>query len=383
MASVLALMIPFEAGRNIDMQGGLLIIAGVFAWTAIALRHKLFIEMQERRTLLLLGIMMFSVLLSTLVNPHLGYDLFGAPLMRLGSLGLFACIGIGMLAQTVPSKKLITYLYVLICIICLLSIPYNVFQFDSTDRIGGVFAQADVLAVVSACGFLLGLRIYKMLPSKRVYVLLCQLSLLIVLVMTQTRVPLILVFFLSIGWLLIQQKTLLQTKTLIVLAATMFILILGALLLPPRITDVKFAKESADYRFSLQEAGLQQTLHKPLLGYGLGNIADPLSCDFLTAENLQSTCQKNFYFNSSHNIFLDRVLGVGWIGGLAYAALVVLAIWKGLIGNNETRILAFCVLLIAVYYLTNVTSLVLEMLLWILMFQVIRKPSITSSRVSA
>ena len=96
LALVLPFLVFFDAPRNIDMQGYLVVVVGVAAWLAIALqagRCRL-----ERPTNILLAIFGLSLLLSTFFRPHLGYNLLGAPFARLGLLQLLSCIGFGIMA---------------------------------------------------------------------------------------------------------------------------------------------------------------------------------------------------------------------------------------------------------------------------------------------
>jgi hypothetical protein len=100
-----------------------------------------------------------------------------------------------------------------------------------------------------------------------------------------------------------------------------------------------------------------------------GNLADALNCSRLAGKQLKATCKQGYFFNSSHNIYIDRALGIGWLGALAYIAIIVLAIRKGLRVKPESKIFAYGALLIGLYYLTNVTSLTLELLFWILLMR--------------
>jgi O-antigen ligase len=104
-----------------------------------------------------------------------------------------------------------------------------------------------------------------------------------------------------------------------------------------------------------------------LLATGAANIPVALDCHTLQAADLQKTCRQGFSFNSSHNIFLDRVIEMGWIGGGAYIALVGTCLYRGLRSNREAKVLSLAALLIAFYYLTNITSVTLELLFWILL----------------
>lgn len=372
LAAILVFVVPYEAARNIDAQGILLIIAGLFAWLAILLKRDLFLKILDKKSLILLGLIILSALLSMAVNPHLGYDLLGAPLVRLGSLGLISCIGIGLLATQIKTKQLIPYLYAITCTVGVIAIPYNLYSFASIDRVGGVFAQADILAVFLASGLLLGLYLSIKYSKKRILLVFSQLGLLGMLILTQTRAAVFLAVVLAAAYMLIEIGPKVSKNTLIVLVLIASLVVVGAKVLPSRLTDAGFAKSSATYRLELQKAALRQTTMKPFFGYGLGNISDSLDCKYLRVTALKETCDKHYFFNSSHNIYLDRILSLGWIGGLAYLVFVVMAIYRGLRAVPEIRIMAFCALLISLYYMTNVLSLTLELLLWVLLLQCLR-----------
>ncbi len=369
----LPLLVPFGANRNIDMQGYILIIAGGCAWASLLVGKKsLPVELLPRILLAIIGV---GCILSLVANSHKYYDIVGSPYIRLGSAGLLACMGCGLLVRSVKPQVLIKYLYVGISALAVICLPYSWLKFDSLSRFGGVFAQADIMAVFLGCGLLLGLWLLQQKPAQRRYILVSQLLMSVLLLLSETRVVILLVAVLTIVW--IAQNTSVGVLKVYGLGAVGLILLFAAMhiLLADRLTSTSYASESIQYRINLQAGGLKATADKPITGYGLGNLADALDCHKLQAADLQKTCRDHYFFNSSHNIFIDRVLGLGWIGGLAYLVFVVLAIWQGLRASLEVRILAYCALLIAIYYLTNVTSIVLELLFWMLLFQCSSSPS--------
>ena len=114
----LPFLVPFADARNIDMQGLILLLAGLASWLAVFLNHWSPIRtMGKVEKLLLAGFIVFC-LLSLVANPHPGYDFFGAPYIRLGTGGILACIGCGFALQKISSKRLVIYLYRFICLRC-------------------------------------------------------------------------------------------------------------------------------------------------------------------------------------------------------------------------------------------------------------------------
>ena len=370
LAGCLPFLVPLDPVRNIDLQGLLLLVSGSFAWCAVLLHYRKTLRLTNRLSQVLLAIFAVACLVSFLANPHYGYDFFGAPYIRLGSAGLLACIGIGLLTKTVPLKQLLVYLYGIILGLAAISVPYNLGRLHSLSRIGGVFAQADIMACFVGCGLLIGLGLLLRYKRQRPYILAGQLFLGILLLLTQTRAVLLLVIGLYILWEL-QTWGKAGMKRIVICLFTS-VLLLGILhyIAPGRLTSASYADQSVRYRLSLQNYALKASRQKPLWGYGPGNLADALRCPSLPAGPLQTTCHQGYFFNSSHDIFIDRVLAIGWIGGVSYLTIVLLALYTGLRSHKpEIRIMGYAALLITCYYLTNVTSLTLELLLWVLLVQ--------------
>ncbi len=360
-------MTPFGAVKNINLQGFLLIIAGFFAWVTLTFKFKI---LRSLPTTGLIFLILFGLtsLLSAVLNPHLGYDLFGAPYIRLGALGLLACAGCGLLiAWKTPLKQLQIILYAAILALALLSIPYSLLRFHSLLRDPGLFAQADIMACFLGVGIILGLGLLKAYPSWRFKLLAGQFVLLALLWLTETRAALFLVIIIGLVWQFVAYpKQRVRRMAMSVVAVAILLAVLVPLT-PDRVSNVSYASTSITYRLSLQKDALRSSFQKPLLGYGPGNLVDALTCSKLDQAALQKTCAQGYFFNSSHNVFLDRVLAIGWLGGLAYLGFAVFGLWRSLRADSEVRVLGFAALFIAFYYLTNVTSVTLEVLFWILL----------------
>jgi O-antigen ligase len=369
LAGCLPFLVPFDPARNIDLQGLLLIISGGFAWFALLLGRRQTLKPLGRLDSALLGIFAACCLISLAVNPHLGYDFLGAPYIRLGAAGLLACIGIGLLLTTVPRQRLLTWLYAMVLGLSVVSVPYSWWHFHSLLRIGGVFSQADIFACFIGFGLLLGLEMLVLYPRRRHILMSIQVFWIGLLLLAQTRAVLILVIAICLLWELRKRRG--DKFKLAVLYGAAALLLVGGLhyFTPNRLTNTAYASESIHYRLALQGYALKASEQKPLAGYGPGNLADALACAKLPAGQLQTTCRQGYFFNSSHNIFIDRVLAIGWLGGLAFLAIVMLAIYRGLRGKQELWVLGYAVALIGFYYLTNVTSVTLELLLWVLLMR--------------
>jgi O-antigen ligase len=371
LASCLPFVAFLDAGRNIDMQGLLLILAGAFAWAGIILGKYWPLD---RKITFLIAAFVLAGILSLAINPNKVYGLIGAPFLRLGWAGLVSCIGIALLIARLHLKKLSVHIYTGILLLSLISVLSE--PLASGDlRFGGLFDQASVLACTLGCAILLGWEIMRLYDRYKNYILGSQAFLLVLLVWTGTRAVLGVVLALSFVWM---YQNLPRKRFAMYLLLTAGLLLGFAALAPGRLTDRAYAKESLDYRLSLQNQAFEISLQKPLLGFGPGNLADALECRDLAEPELLKTCEKGYFFNSSHNIFLDRVLMVGWPGGLAYLSLIILAVYKTL-RSRELKIAGLIIILISLYYLTNVTHIVIELLLWVFLMQAL---AYKSSRAS-
>jgi O-antigen ligase len=362
----------FEARRNIDAQGLVLILIGLLAWTAIARKPAKTFKLFDKTVLLLIAVFMLAAVLSLVVNPNKSYGFYGAPYIRLGAAGLIACIGVGLVLTTVNIKRLITGLYVFIFTAGLVSVPYSLIKFHSLERLPGIFAQADIMAAVVSSGFILGLYLLKNYPHYKWPLLASQTLLFSLLLLTETRAVLVITVALTLIWQIGNYKQSLN-KYRAVYLLVIVLTVTASLFYHGRVTDPAYASASVQYRLELQEHALQASTEHPWLGYGPGNLADALDCRKISAPDLKRSCRQGYFFNSSHNIFIDRLLMLGWVGGLAYFGLAVLALWQGLKAKPEVQILAYAGLLIFGYYFTNVTGVVLELLFWIILLRCLAK----------
>ncbi len=382
LAVVFALSLPFLVpyggpGRNTDMQGLVLLLAGACGWAVIALERFAALRALDKPVRVLLFVFALSCL-GSLLSPHFAYNVLGAPHVRLGIAGLFACIGCGLALRSVELKRFMTWLYGTLCVLAGVALPYAWIRFHDLARLGGTFAQADIFAVMLGCGLMLGIWMLREYPGKRPYLLAGQILLAVLLVASGTRAVIILMLLL----LPLCAKVRWRSWGWVIYGSLCVALLLAAqAAAPSRVTDVRYANESLRYRLDLQGASLQASWKRPVAGYGIGNLADALDCSRLQKPRLKATCRKHYFFNSSHNIFLDRTLALGWIGGLSYFALFAYAIWRGLRAKDRSKhVLAFCLLLIGLYYWTNVTSVSLELLAWVLLLRIADSSRASASR---
>ena len=370
LTCLLPFLVPFSLGQNIDLQSIILILIGAVAWYNIWLGRKA----KSRLPLAVVTCVVIYVgccALNLLTHPSFD-TFFGTTMFRLGIPGLVACIGCGLALQGIQAKRLLVWLYATCVLLAATTIPYTLWTAGHISRPGGVFHQADFLGVWMGCGLILGCGLWQAYPAVRRWLIPPQILLVSIMALSQTRAVLVLLPI--VGLVMIAQiQTSWQRRIALagsmILVITLAVLSLAQLFPNNRVTDTAYSSESIQYRLSLQSFGAKASLHRPVLGFGAGNVSTALACLTLHNAALQKTCHEGHYFDSSHNIFLDRFIALGWVGGAAFLLFVALSLLKGLRRLDMERYFVYCALLLSLYYCTNVTSVSIELLLWVCLWR--------------
>lgn len=368
LVTLLPFLVPFDAYRNVDMQGVIVLIAG-FAGMAALLTGGVRVDL-NKYSRSLIGLYCIAAVAGLAFGPHNGYSILGSPYSRMGSLGLISAVMCGIVLQQIRAAELARYMYGCISILAIVSMPYTLVRAGSLHRFSGLIAQADIFGALLGCGLLIGLYLWDK-SWHRNFVISMQAYLFILLILTGTRATLVLALLLGMAWIIHASTN--RVRMLFFCSGCIVLLTLGLhFIVPNRLTDASYASQSIGYRLALQKAGIQASAQKPVFGYGAGNLADALACSKLQASSLVKTCHDRYFFNSSHNIFIDRFLGIGVVGGLSFVLTVVLAVVTAIYVKRDVRIYAYVLLFVSLYYLTNVTNVVLEVLLWTGVLQCLR-----------
>lgn len=365
---------PFsDTGKNLSLQGIILIAMGALALLGIALDRAVFTKIPAGFKVLI-AIYLASLAVTSVFVPS-SLTLLGPRWLRLGTLGLASCVMISLVMRRVRPKLLLSTLYASSVLLAVTSLMLGWLRYGYIVRLIGPFYQADALGAYLAAGFLIGLTLMAANKS-RLWPLLCTQTLLaIALLLTETRAVIYLLIIFSTLLVIKLKPGKSVARSLGAVAALIIgLLILGAGLnsqLTNRLSNASYAEQSITYRLDLQLATLKIIPSLPLYGAGPGNIPQILTCHKLTAPPLRQTCSQHYRFGSSHNVFLDRYLDLGLAGPIFLviviaAAIILLTRIKDL-GQTESTFLAVT-LLIFFYYLSNVTVPSLELLLCISLF---------------
>jgi O-antigen ligase len=305
------------------------------------------------------------------IGTHSKIALLGTNYSDVGVFVLLGCVGIGLVASTLPLKSVIKGVYGAALVLAVTAPLYDYWKYGSfSGRLQGIIGQSNVMAAWLGVGFLLGLYLLAQKRSTKQKVLLAvsQAALLAALFQTETRAALLLTLLLTGVYVIANQK---YWRTIVtgVLPGLALIIILFFVVKVPRLSDARYATSSVTYRIELQTMAVKSLRHTPAWGIGPGNEPHTLSCNAMQSYGqLNKTCQQGYTFTSSHNIFLDRFIQLGWLSGLAYLAIFITGAVIGLRSKQCTKqILGFSLLLIGLYYLTNVTKIELELLVWVLL----------------
>lgn len=363
---LLGFLVPFGVSKNINLQALLVIFMGLFGWTAVWLRRREHSARLGSWVAILLGLYCAGIVVSLLA--HLSWlNAFGTPLVRLGSAALLAIVGSSLALSLIDRAKLRLSLYGSLTGLSLLSIPYTMLHRTHLVRLDGLFHQSDILAVCAATGLLLGIGLWQTRAFNRKLLAIVQASLVVVTLLSKTRAVILLTIVIGLGWAGYYAYRQKRWKPLVL--ATLLVLIIVSLMAAfnfGRVTSASYARESVSYRYALQRQAVKSLPHEPFLGYGAGSVSQALKCGALHNPALLKTCHEGFYFDSSHNIYLDRVLAFGWVSGVAFIVFVFVVFGR-IFRHRDIPPEAYAALLVALYYLTNVTDLEVELLFWVLL----------------
>lgn len=363
----LPLLVPFSTGRNIDLQAGIVWVLGTIAWLSLFLWRT---DTPSLRRWLWwpIGLYALSCLLTLWFHPDVA-NLTGLPHSRLGVLSLLACIGCGLVSRFFSVQRLARGLYASSIAIAITAVPYTLITMGSLARVGGAFHQPDLLAIWLVCGWIIGFGLWPQAKKQRWGMAATQTLLLVVIVLSQSRMALLLLIVISLVIAVRQLRGRLRTMAVLLIIGVTGLVGSSAYLVAPhnRVIDSGYSTRSIQYRLTLQSYGVHAVSYQPIVGYGPANIQTGISCLIIHDPALIRTCQQGYYFESSHNIFLDRFIGLGLLGGSAYIIAIGGLLYIGKRQIGIARYVWYAALAICVYYLTNITSVSIELLLWVLL----------------
>jgi hypothetical protein len=294
--------------------------------------------------------------------------MFGDVYIQVGFISLIAIIGISLNSINQSLDKILSVIFLTCVLLSVFSFFYQTVIYDSitSSRLIGPFFQSDVLAVYLGSGFIAGFNLFKKYKSRNGLLLyiLGELIILTGIMFTQTRLVVMLILILSGIYLLYKYKKSYKFNTLILIS---FILIFIAFCsVGNRSYNPESLLTSIKYRLNLQSAVISHSSSSVFISKGAETLSLDLKCSNLNSfYPLRQTC-KNYIFESSHNIFLDHSILFGYGVGIIMLFLAIYSIYRCLVAKDQQLlILGLIIILISIYYLSNVNSIELELLFWI------------------
>lgn len=331
--------------------------------------------------ILLLGI-------STLFSINPANSLFGGWSYRIGSITIVAFLICGYFVKDVKSSFLSTLSFITATFLAIISIimDFNILSMGS--RLTGPIHQANVLAVILGIGLILGFSFYKT-KSKYItlFTIVGQTILLLGIILTQSRLILGLTIISAlIVSIKVINKDFFSNLTLyfkhkftpIIVIAFIAITGISSYTLSinasfNRIFSFGLLETGVEYRIHLQEQGLKLLTVTPIYGWGTDSIIFVYNKYFELPKDIQSSySEEGQNVDSTHNVFLDKFLELGIIGGSIYILLIATTLYHG--AKNATTIEDKLILVTLVFFtvqsLLNVTMVEQEIINWILIFKV-------------
>jgi O-Antigen ligase len=363
----LAFVVPFDSGRNAELQSRLILFSGLLSAVIVLFNYRNVRSLLPRFTWIALSIILALALVSSTLNIGVWSNLFGLPYVGVGVLSVIASVAVALHISQYSLREITVAIYVTIVALSIVSIPYGLVNQAVAGRLGGVFVQPDIMACFAGCGLIFGAYILTGRSKHEYYLYASQLFLLITLFMTQTRAVIYVIIFLFALYIL-RSSRLYRYVTMALAGFTMIIALQMAT--SSRLIDTQYVRESIEYRLSLQKVGFDAALDRPLIGFGAANVPAILDCNNLQAVSLQKTCSEGYYFNSTHNIFLDRILAWGVIPGVGLILLTIYGVYLSF--TRRSYAFSSALFLVSIYYLTNVHNATLDLLYWVILITCLR-----------
>lgn len=333
-----------------------------------------------------LGIFWYG-LLSTIVLSGTGVLVFFGQLNQwLGAWTLFCCTVIGLSAIDYITPKVLRIYYWVVVGLGVGSLLYDIPRLLSNDRLSGLVLQPDILAILLGTGLIVRLLIP--IKVKHAYIdILSTVLLVMSILLTRTRA----VIYLLPIWLVIvivqHRKQLLASrkKQVLSLMAAFLILITAGAYAAPRVLSLSRAQYGVSYRVDLMKHSSNYLTIMAPWGLGPGGLSGVVADYYPLPPSLEHTVVIDQKIpENSHNIFLDRFLGYGWLTGLAYLVMIVLFAIAALRTRHDeiARVLSVMGVYLLVQQSVTSTNIILEVLTWICLLGVIAKASLGAKKLS-
>ena len=371
-ALALAVFMPFSDHiKDAQLKLIILIVLGAYSWVRI-----LFFKLKKINwgfaSYLITALVVLLIMIGCLSSGS--KNISGIYFSQISVVPLLAIIGIALNSSFLKPQFIAKGVFVSSALVAFLAFPYDMLRYHEMiiGRLNGTLVQSNILAVYISAGLIIGFYwlVTNTYKDKKYILVAMEAYMLFMVVLTQTRFIVILLSLMALTYFALSAKK--DKKIILIAIATLLFMIGSVFVANNRQIGPKAIDNSISYRLHLQSKAFSGDSIKPIQHNGTDRLMNKLDCKNLRQSNdLSKTCDRGFIFTSYHNQFLDRTVQFGWLFGIAYVAIIVTALvaFYRQRSNKLFVALGSACAVILFYYFTNVTSIELELLLWVLMLQ--------------
>jgi len=371
-ALALAVFMPFSDHiKDAQLKLIILIVLGAYSWVRI-----LFFKLKKINwgfaSYLITALVVLLIMIGCLSSGS--KNISGIYFSQISVVPLLAIIGIALNSSFLKPQFIAKGVFVSSALVAFLAFPYDMLRYHEMiiGRLNGTLVQSNILAVYISAGLIIGFYwlVTNTYKDKKYILVAMEAYMLFMVVLTQTRFIVILLSLMALTYFALSAKK--DKKIILIAIATLLFMIGSVFVANNRQIGPKAIDNSISYRLHLQSKAFSGDSIKPIQHNGTDRLMNKLDCKNLRQSNdLSKTCDRGFIFTSYHNQFLDRTVQFGWLFGIAYVAIIVTALvaFYRQRSNKLFVALGSACAVILFYYFTNVPSIELELLLWVLMLQ--------------
>jgi hypothetical protein len=377
----LSLLMPFaDQNKDFNIKLILLLVIGAYSWISFVASK---IQKIKWNYLTYLITALVLLLITIAIYSRGTINLFGAIYSPISAISLLAIIGLALNTSFQKPEFIARAIFFVTALVAFLAFPYDIWRYHglAAGRVSGTIAQSNALAVYISAGLIIGFYwiVSGVYSNKKCLLIAFEAYMLFMVILTQTRFVIILLGLMALTYFVLRIK---EGKKIIFIALATLLFAFGSIfVVNNRQINQSALEKGVNYRLHLQATAFSGEPIRAVQVNGTNKLLKKLECNNLNSSNdLVLTCFQGFIFSSYHNQYLDRLVQFGWIFGLGYFLLISYGVTSIFEQRHQAILLTLgCALLLtALYYFTNVTTIEIEILLWILLLQGLSKRLINS-----
>ncbi len=300
---------------------------------------------------ILITVYSIIAIISAIFSVNVQNSITGGWSYRIGLLSILAFIFCANFIKKIESQFILKTAFISSLCIAVYSVFTSIPLLKSGARLIGPVYQSNVLAVILGIGIISAFSLYKNSKTlNNIIIFLGQLFLFLAIFLTKSRLILALVVLSVVAViLLITIKNLKKEKSILskiknLSKFKLLAIILSTLLIASgflyfanlnssfsRLFNIQLLNNGISYRVHLQEYGVKLLKHTPIFGWGEDSIIFVYDKFEDLPKDIKSSYEdENQHVDSTHNVFLDKFLELGYFGGIAYLLLILYVSYIGI-----------------------------------------------------